>query len=100
MAFDLATHRGYDSDHPRVGGDVGMAGVAIDSVEDMKVRCGVFFGVSCAALHWFYVVGSMNAAGLCVLSRAVSMCRWCGAIASVFCVGCGVRMNCTNNIKP
>lgn len=36
VAFDLATHRGYDSDHPRVPGDVGMAGVAIDSVEDMK----------------------------------------------------------------
>lgn len=36
VAFDLATHRGYDSDHPRVSGDVGMAGVAIDSVEDMK----------------------------------------------------------------
>ena len=36
MAFDLATHRGYDSDHPRVTGDVGKAGVAIDSVEDMK----------------------------------------------------------------
>ena len=37
VAFDLATHRGYDSDHPRVTGDVGMAGVAIDSIEDMKV---------------------------------------------------------------
>lgn len=37
VAFDLATHRGYDSDHPRVFGDVGMAGVAIDSVEDMKL---------------------------------------------------------------
>jgi len=37
VAFDLATHRGYDSDHPRVTGDVGMAGVAIDSVEDMKI---------------------------------------------------------------
>jgi len=37
VAFDLATHRGYDSDHPRVVGDVGMAGVAIDTVEDMKV---------------------------------------------------------------
>jgi len=37
VAFDLATHRGYDSDHPRVPGDVGMAGVAIDSVEDMKI---------------------------------------------------------------
>ncbi|MEL7161621.1 MAG: methylmalonyl-CoA mutase family protein, partial [Bacteroidota bacterium] len=37
VAFDLATHRGYDSDHPRVTGDVGMAGVAIDTVEDMKI---------------------------------------------------------------
>ena len=37
VAFDLATHRGFDSDHPRVEGDVGKAGVAIDSVEDMKI---------------------------------------------------------------
>src|SRR5690606_36301224 len=37
VAFDLATHRGYDSDHPRATGDVGKAGVAIDSVEDMKI---------------------------------------------------------------
>lgn len=37
VAFDLATHRGYDSDNERVSGDVGMAGVAIDSVEDMKI---------------------------------------------------------------
>ena len=37
MAFDLATHRGYDSDHPRVVGDIGKAGVAVDSVEDMKI---------------------------------------------------------------
>ena len=37
VAFDLATHRGYDSDHPRVQGDVGMAGVAIDTVEDTKL---------------------------------------------------------------
>ncbi len=37
VAFDLATHRGYDSDHPRVKGDVGMAGVAIDTVDDMKI---------------------------------------------------------------
>lgn len=37
VAFDLATHRGYDSDHERVIGDVGMAGVAIDSIEDMKI---------------------------------------------------------------
>ncbi len=40
VAFDLATHRGYDSDHPRVEGDVGKAGVAIDSVEDMKILFG------------------------------------------------------------
>src|SRR5699024_9300984 len=37
VPFDLATHRGYDSDHPRVNADVGKAGVAIDSVEDMKI---------------------------------------------------------------
>jgi methylmalonyl-CoA mutase len=37
IAFDLATHRGYDSDHPRVAGDVGMAGVAIDSIQDMRI---------------------------------------------------------------
>src|SRR5690625_3611273 len=37
VAFDLATHRGYDSNHERVSGDVGKAGVAIDSVEDMKI---------------------------------------------------------------
>ena len=37
VAFDLATHRGYDSDHPRVKGDIGMAGVAIDTIEDMKI---------------------------------------------------------------
>ena len=37
VAFDLPTHRGYDSDHPRVVGDVGMAGVAVDSVEDMRI---------------------------------------------------------------
>jgi methylmalonyl-CoA mutase len=37
VAFDLVTHRGYDSDHPRVVGDVGKAGVALDSVEDMKI---------------------------------------------------------------
>ena len=40
VAFDLATHRGYDSDHPQVVGDVGMAGVAVDSVEDMKILLG------------------------------------------------------------
>ena len=41
VAFDLATHRGYDSDHPRVSGDVGMAGVAIDSILDMRDRKSV-----------------------------------------------------------
>src|SRR5213595_3090821 len=40
VAFDLATHRGYDSDHPRVAGDVGMAGVAIDSIYDMRTLFG------------------------------------------------------------
>lgn len=40
VAFDLPTHRGYDSDHPRAAGDVGMAGVAIDTVEDMKILFG------------------------------------------------------------
>ncbi len=40
VAFDLATHRGYDSDHPRVKGDVGMAGVAIDSIYDMRTLFG------------------------------------------------------------
>ena len=47
VAFDLATHRGYDGDHPRVRGDVGKAGVAIDSVEDMKI---LFDGISRLAL--------------------------------------------------
>lgn len=42
VAFDLPTHRGYDSDSPRVTGDVGMAGVPIDSIEDMKVNDVVF----------------------------------------------------------
>ena len=56
VAFDLATHRGYDSDNPRVKGDVGMAGVAIDSVEDMKVRylslilvCSLSLATTCNA---------------------------------------------------
>lgn len=40
VAFDLATHRGYDSDNPRVSGDVGMAGVAIDSIYDMREQIG------------------------------------------------------------
>ena len=47
IAFDLATHRGYDSDHERVVGDVGKAGVAIDSVEDMKFFSTVFRSRRC-----------------------------------------------------
>ena len=62
VAFDLATHRGYDSDHPRVVGDVGMAGVAIDSVEDMKV---LFNGIP---LDKMSVSMTMNGAVLPVMA--------------------------------
>ena len=62
VAFDLATHRGYDSDHPRVAGDVGMAGVAIDSVEDMKI---LFDGIP---LDKVSVSMTMNGAVLPVLA--------------------------------
>ncbi len=62
VAFDLATHRGYDSDHPRVTGDVGKAGVAIDSVEDMKI---LFDGI---ALDQVSVSMTMNGAVLPVLA--------------------------------
>jgi methylmalonyl-CoA mutase len=62
VAFDLATHRGYDSDHPRVIGDVGKAGVAIDSVEDMKI---LFDGIS---LDKVSVSMTMNGAVLPVLA--------------------------------
>ena len=62
VAFDLATHRGYDSDHPRVVGDVGKAGVAIDSVEDMKV---LFEGIP---LDQVTVSMTMNGAVLPVLA--------------------------------
>ncbi|HTW51975.1 MAG TPA: methylmalonyl-CoA mutase, partial [Stellaceae bacterium] len=62
IAFDLATHRGYDSDHPRVVGDVGKAGVAIDSVEDMKV---LFDGIP---LDKMSVSMTMNGAVLPVLA--------------------------------
>ncbi|MGE0255324.1 MAG: methylmalonyl-CoA mutase [Alphaproteobacteria bacterium] len=62
VAFDLATHRGYDSDHPRVTGDVGKAGVAIDSVEDMKV---LFDGIP---LDEMSVSMTMNGAVLPVLA--------------------------------
>ena len=62
VAFDLATHRGYDSDHPRVEGDVGKAGVAIDSVEDMKI---LFDGIP---LDQMSVSMTMNGAVLPVLA--------------------------------
>jgi len=62
VAFDLATHRGYDSDHPRVEGDVGMAGVAVDSVLDMKI---LFDGIP---LEKMSVSMTMNGAVLPVLA--------------------------------
>lgn len=62
VAFDLATHRGYDSDHPRVTGDVGKAGVAIDSVEDMKI---LFDGIP---LDQMSVSMTMNGAVLPVMA--------------------------------
>jgi methylmalonyl-CoA mutase len=65
VAFDLATHRGYDSDHPRVTGDVGKAGVAIDSVEDMKI---LFDGIP---LDTVSVSMTMNGAVLPVLAGYV-----------------------------
>jgi methylmalonyl-CoA mutase len=65
VAFDLATHRGYDSDHPRVEGDVGKAGVAIDSVEDMKI---LFDGIP---LDKMSVSMTMNGAALPVLAMFI-----------------------------
>ena len=65
VAFDLATHRGYDSDHPRVAGDVGKAGVAVDSVEDMKV---LFDGIP---LDKISVSMTMNGAVLPILAGYV-----------------------------
>ncbi|MCH8002236.1 MAG: methylmalonyl-CoA mutase [Proteobacteria bacterium] len=65
IAFDLATHRGYDSDHPRVEGDVGKAGVAIDSVEDMKI---LFDGIP---LDRMTVSMTMNGAVLPVMAMFI-----------------------------
>jgi methylmalonyl-CoA mutase len=65
VAFDLATHRGYDSDHPRVVGDVGKAGVAIDSVEDMKI---LFDGIP---LDRMSVSMTMNGAVLPVMAMYI-----------------------------
>jgi methylmalonyl-CoA mutase len=65
VAFDLATHRGYDSDHPRVSGDVGMAGVAIDSIEDMRI---LFDGIP---LDRMSVSMTMNGAVLPIMALYV-----------------------------
>ena len=65
MAFDLPTHRGYDSDNPRVHGDVGMAGVAIDTVEDMKM---LFDGIP---LEKMSVSMTMNGAVIPVLAMFI-----------------------------
>ena len=65
VAFDLATHRGYDSDHPRVEGDVGKAGVAIDSVEDMKI---LFDGIP---LDKISVSMTMNGAVIPILANFI-----------------------------
>jgi len=65
VAFDLATHRGYDSDHPRVAGDVGKAGVAIDSVEDMKI---LFAGIP---LDKMSVSMTMNGAVIPILANFI-----------------------------
>ncbi|MEC7520476.1 MAG: methylmalonyl-CoA mutase [Myxococcota bacterium] len=65
VAFDLATHRGYDSDHPRVTGDVGMAGVAIDSIRDMRI---LFDGIP---LDRMSVSMTMNGAVLPILALYV-----------------------------
>lgn len=65
VAFDLATHRGYDSDHPRVEGDVGKAGVAIDSVEDMKI---LFDGIP---LDQMSVSMTMNGAVIPILASFI-----------------------------
>ncbi|MDW5316557.1 methylmalonyl-CoA mutase [Rhizobium sp. PL01] len=65
VAFDLATHRGYDSDHPRVVGDVGKAGVAIDSVEDMKI---LFDGIP---LEKISVSMTMNGAVVPILASFI-----------------------------
>ena len=65
VAFDLATHRGYDSDHPRVVGDVGKAGVAIDSVEDMKI---LFDGIPLGEMS---VSMTMNGAVIPILASFI-----------------------------
>jgi len=69
VAFDLATHRGYDSDHPRVSGDVGMAGVAIDSIADMRI---LFDGIP---LDQVSVSMTMNGAVLPILALYIATAK-------------------------
>ena len=69
VAFDLATHRGYDSDHPRVAGDVGMAGVAIDSIADMRV---LFDGIPLGEVS---VSMTMNGAVIPILALYVAAAK-------------------------
>jgi methylmalonyl-CoA mutase len=76
VAFDLATHRGYDSDHPRVAGDVGMAGVAIDSIADMRV---LFAGIP---LDQVSVSMTMNGAVIPILALYVAAAAEQGVPAS------------------
>jgi len=87
VAFDLATHRGYDSDHPRVIGDVGKAGVAIDSVEDMKT---LFDGIP---LDEMSVSMTMNGAVLPVLAGYIVAAAGKGGIQGQT---CGKNPNRTN----
>ena len=76
VAFDLATHRGYDSDHPRVSGDVGMAGVAIDSIDDMKI---LFDSIP---LDQMSVSMTMNGAVLPILAMFIVAAEEAGVAAS------------------
>ncbi len=76
VAFDLATHRGYDSDHPRVTGDVGMAGVAINSIYDMRT---LFSGIP---LDQMTVSMTMNGAVLPVLALYIVGGRGTGRAAA------------------
>jgi methylmalonyl-CoA mutase len=66
VAFDLATHRGYDSDHERVFGDVGMAGVAIDSIEDTNI---LFEGIP---LEKISVSMTMNGSVLTIMAMYIA----------------------------
>src|SRR5512137_2489347 len=76
VAFDLATHRGYDSDHPRVAGDVGMAGVAIDSIYDMRT---LFSGIP---LDQMSVSMTMNGAALPIMAMFIVAAEEQGVPAS------------------